>query len=78
MQRRETKRCASKGVTRASYLYSIDQRTRDVLPEVVEVSLPVRGGSSVSLASFSGAIEHVHCWRAVTSTTSASRERPAC
>lgn len=61
----------------AVYLYSIDQCTRDVLSEVVKLPLPVGSGSSVSLASFGGTIEHLHRRAVTSSATSASRERPA-
>lgn len=61
-----------------AHLYPIDQCTRDVLPEVVEVSLPVSSGSAVSLAPFRGTIENLHCCRVTSAaSTSTSGERPA-
>lgn len=51
------------------HLYSIHEDPCDVLPQVVELSLPVSGRGSVPLASFRRAIEHLDCWRAVSPTT---------
>lgn len=60
-------------------LYSVHQCARNVLPEVVELSLPVRGCGAVSLRPFGGAIEHLDRLLCVIAACACSaRKQSAC